>query len=117
METEQAKANYQLTLRVRKPLVSNERTVYEADEKWLQSVESLFVPLEDGSLPWQVIERPGGDVIKFDKLEDYISHEAGLRTQPDRMLRLLEADTMEGASEVAEKLRAALKCHMVGDRK
>lgn len=108
MESNHNRENFHLTLKVRRPLEKCEEMDRHANGVWLEAVQKLLTKHDDGSYPWQSYVLGDGTVVKFKSLEDYISSEDGLRTSPARMLRLLEADTLPGASEVAEKLRAAL---------
>ena len=109
--------SFQLTLRVRKPLTSYEQMGHQLNDEWLQAVSELLTKQEDGKYPWQGYELGDGTPIRFKSLQEYISSDDGLRTSPKRMLRLLEADPLQGASEIAEKLRAALVPGRGGDRK
>ena len=108
MTSNHARDNFHLMLKVRKPLTSCEQMDREANDAWLVSVQELITAREDGSYPWQEYVLGDGTVVKHKTLDEYISSDDGLRTSPTRMLKLLEADTLPGASEVAEKLRAAL---------
>ena len=107
--------NFHLMLRVRRPLDCNERLAIATDAAWVAAVQTLLTPKADGSYPWQRIELADGQVLEYKTLEAFIQAEEGLRTSPARMLKLLEADPAEGASEAAEKLRGALTQHG-GDR-
>lgn len=109
MEIDQIRSNFQLMLQIRRPLASNERLNREMDVSWVEAVKKLLTADETGNYPWQRYRLGDGTVVEFKTLEEYISSENGLRTSPARMLKLLEADPIEGASEAAEKLRGALK--------
>jgi hypothetical protein len=100
--------SFQLTLRVRKPLTSYEQMGHQLNDEWLQAVSELLTRQEDGKYPWQGYELGDGTPIRFKSLQEYISSDDGLRTSPTRMLKLLEADPLPGASEIAEKLLDAL---------
>jgi hypothetical protein len=108
MSSNPARESFHLMLKVRKPLISCERMDRETDADWVASVHQLLTQREDGSYPWQQVEYAEGEVVEFKTLEAFIQAEDGLRTSPARMLKLLEADPIEGASEAAELLRSAL---------